>query len=350
MNLAIFLPNWVGDLVMATPTLRAVRRYFGPSARISGILRPQLAEILAGSDWLDEQLLFDPKSGQKEHGRMALIGRMRRQRFDLALLLTNSLHTAALAWMGGARQRVGYARDGRSWLLTQPVPATRDGQRFRPAPMVESYLALAQAIGCPAESPRLELNVTAGESDQAARVWRDLGLRSGGRVVALNSTGAYGTAKLWPSEHGAALARQIVERLDHDVLVLCGPGERDAARQIAALSGSPRVFSLAAQAVSLGLTKGCLVRCRLLVSTDSGPRHMAAALGKPVVTLLGPTLAAWIENPTVCGPMLRTELDCLGCGKRTCPLGHHRCMRDLTAERVLAEVAALIHTTTVKAA
>src|SRR5271157_625444 len=226
MNLAIFLPNWVGDLVMATPTLRAVRRHFGPSARVVGILRPQLAELLDGSDWLDELLPLDPHSGQKQHGRLALIGRMRRQRFDMALLLTNSLQTAALAWLGGARQRIGYARDGRSLLLTRPIRPARDGRHFRPAPMVESYLALAEAIGCARESPQLELNVTAAECAQSARVWRDLGLRTDGRVVALNSSGAYGTGKLWPAEHCAVLARQMVEQLDHDVLVLCGPGER----------------------------------------------------------------------------------------------------------------------------
>ena len=107
-----------------------------------GILRPQLAELLCGSDWLDEQFLFDPKSPQREEGRLALIGRMRRQRFDMALLLTNSFHTAMLAWLGGARQRVGYARDGRSLLLTKPVPATRKGRQFRPAPMVESIPGL----------------------------------------------------------------------------------------------------------------------------------------------------------------------------------------------------------------
>jgi len=335
---------------MATPTLRAVRRHFGSSARMVGILRPQLAELLDGSDWLDEQFLFDPKSGIKEHGRLALIGCMRRERFEIALLLANSLHTAALAWLGGARQRVGYARDGRSLLLTGPVAATRDGRKFRPTPMVESYLALARAIGCPDESPQLELRVTTAEGVRAERVWRDLGLRIDGRVVALNSTGAFGAAKLWPAEHCSALARRIVDQLDHDVLVLCGPGERDAARQIAARTGSPRVYSLAAQAVSLGLTKGCLARCRLMVSTDSGPRHIAAALGKPVITLLGPTLPDWIENPSVRGSMLRTELACLGCGKRICPLGHHRCMRDLTPERVLQEVAALAQATTIKAA
>jgi heptosyltransferase-2 len=350
MNVAIFLPNWVGDLVMATPALRAVRRYLGPAARITGILRPQLAELLAGSPWIDELHAFDPRSPRREHGRLALISKLRRERLDTALLLTNSLHTAAMAWLSGARQRVGFARDGRSWLLTHRVQSLRDGRRYRPAPMVESYLALARAIGCPVESPRLELSVTPHEAEQAARVWRDLGFNTNGRVVALNSTGAYGAAKLWPAEHCAALARGIVDELDHDVVVLCGPGERDAARQIAARSGSPRVHSLAAQEASLGLTKGCLARCRLMVSTDSGPRHIAAALGLPVVTLLGPTRSEWIANPTVRGPMLRAELPCLGCGQRECPLGHHRCMKNLSPGRVLREVAALLHTSTTKAA
>jgi heptosyltransferase II len=350
MKVAIFLPNWVGDLVMATPTLRALRRCFGPAARIVGILRPQLAELLEGTSWLDESIAFNPHSRHKQHGRLALLARLRRERFDMALLLTNSLHTAVMAWLGGARQRVGYARDGRSWFLTHRVSPLRDGRNYRPAPMVESYLTLARAIGCQDESPRLELAVTAGESEKAARVWHDLGLHSDGRVVALNSTGAYGTAKLWPAGHCAVLARQIVEELDHDVLVLCGPGEREAARQIAAQSTSPRVFSLAAQDVSLGLTKGCLARCRLMVSTDSGPRHIAAGLGLPVVTLLGPTRREWIANPTVRGSLLRAELPCLGCGQRDCPLGHHRCMNDLLPNRVLGEVAALLRTTTIKAA
>ena len=132
--------------------------------------------------------------------------------------------------------------------------------------------------------------------------------------------------------------------------MLCGPGERDAARQIAARSRSPRVFTLAAQEASLGLTKGCLARCRLLVSTDSGPRHIAAALGLPVVTLLGPTRPVWIENPTVRGPLLDAEVPCLGCGQRECPLTHHRCMWLLLPDRVLGEVAALLHTTSTKAA
>ena len=235
-------------------------------------------------------------------------------------------------------------------LLARCVIMSSNGRTKGTVPFLLSQKSGQSPVGCPDESPQLELCVTPRAAEQAARVWHNLSLRSDGRVVALNSTGAFGAAKLWPAEHCAALARGIVDELDHDVLVLCGPGERDAARQIAARSGSPRVHSLAAQEVSLGLTKGCLAQCRLMVSTDSGPRHIAAALGLPVVTLLGPTRPEWIENPTVRGPMLHAELPCLGCGKRECPLGHHRCMKDLSPGRVLREVAALLSTTTTKAA
>ena len=196
MKLAIFLPNWVGDLVMATPTLRAVRRHFGPSARICGILRPHLSELLEGSDWLDEpDSCFDPQSRHgKRHGRLALIGRMRRQRFDLALLLTNSCTPRLLAWLGGAQAVcVGYARDGRSLVVDQGrSPAARDPD---PDPEYQvphrvprrNFPARADgrkatwpwptaAIGCPEESPRLELErhrgrKRAGGAGLGARTW-----------------------------------------------------------------------------------------------------------------------------------------------------------------------------------
>ncbi len=350
MKIGIFLPNWLGDLAMATPTLRALRRHFSPPARLVGILRPNLGPLLDGTAWLDEQWHYDPRSKQASQRRLALVRRLRQERFDKILLLTNSLDTALLAWLGGGKERIGYVRNGRGPLLSGKVFPPRQGRRIVPTPMVECYLDLARAAGCPAESPHLELAVTAAERRVGDRIWRNLGLRRDGRVIALNSSGAYGSAKQWPREHCAALARLIAGRLDHDVLILCGPRECQQARDIVRLAEFPRVFSLASQAVGLAATKSCLERCRLLVSTDSGPRHLAAALGKPVVTLLGPTLPVWIENPTVVGAALRLELDCIGCGKRTCPLRHHRCMRDLTPERVFGELSALLERQAAKAA
>ncbi len=390
MKVAVFLPNWLGDVAMATPTLRALRRHFGPQARLVGILRPYLADVLAGTGWLDEQWFFDPRADDRRLRSRAVAGRMRAEAFDLAVLLTNSLRTAWVAWRGGARERIGYVRYGRGPLLTHKLYPARSGRKrgqapfagtarrvlrtngacplFRPlvpTPMVETYLELARAVGCGEESPRLELATTPADEQSADGVFLRLGLRSDGRVAALNSSGAYGGSKLWPVEYFAELARRIVGELDHDVLVTCGPKERDIAREVVRLatgagkgdsprgcfapkgtvpfSGlSGRVVSMADQPMDLGTAKACVRRCRWMVSTDSGPRHVAAALGLPVVTLFGPMLPVWSENPTQRAINLVLDLDCIGCHKRVCPLKHHRCMRDLTVPRVFAAVTELL--------
>ncbi len=342
MNIGLFLPNWLGDLVMATPALRAIRRRFGSHARLVGIVRPNLADLLAGTDWLDEQWPFDPRAKDPALRQRPLVRRMRRERFDVVLLLPNSFRTAVLAWLGGAKQRIGYARYGRGTLLTRTVPPQlRDGRPV-PQPMVEYYLALAEAMGCPPEPPRLELVCTDAERRLAGVVWEDLGLRTDGRVIAFNSSGAYGAAKLWPIEHFGRLARRVAEAADHDVLVLCGPREGGVAREMVRRADHPRVFSLADQPLGLPTTKACIAGSRLMVSTDSGPRHVAAAFGKPVITLFGPTSPAWTRNPTVRAVDLQLDLECSGCGKRACPRGHHRCMRELSVEIVYAGVVKLL--------
>ncbi len=342
MNVAVFLPNWLGDLVMATPALRALRRRFGPDARLVGIMRPYLADVLAGTDWLSEQWYYDPRAKDHRIRAWPLVGRMRPERFDMAVILTNSLRTAMVAWLGGAKERIGNVRYGRAPLLTRKLYPPGEGRRLAPAPVVGSYLAIAEAAGCAPESPRLELATTAKDERSADAVFERLGLRGDGRVVTFNSSGAYGGSKLWPVEHFGRLARQVVDELDHDVLLMCGPNEREIARDVVRRAGSPRVVSMDRQPLDLGTAKACIGRSRLMVSTDSGPRHVAAALGKPVIGLFGPMLPIWSENPTQQAVNMMLDLDCIGCHKRKCPLGHHKCMRDLLPEMVFAEVAKLL--------
>ncbi|MBU4270282.1 MAG: glycosyltransferase family 9 protein [Planctomycetes bacterium] len=376
MKIAVFLPNWLGDVAMATPTLRSLRRHFGPRARIVGIMRPYLADVPAGTSWLDEQWFFDPRSKQRELRSRAVARRMRGERFDIAVLMTNSLRTAWVAWRGGAKRRVGYVRYGRGPLLTDklyPLGACHwlsqcHPRRIVPEPMVETYLKLARSIGCEEESPRLELTTTQADERSADAVFERLGLCGDRPVAALNSSGAYGGSKLWPVEYFGRLTRCIVDELDYDVLVLCGPKEREIAREVVRLAEagkgdrhllceapvgpfrqkvpvpfSGRVCSMADQPMDLGTAKACIRRCRVMVSTDSGPRHVAAALGLPVVTLFGPMLPVWSENPTQRAANLVLDLDCIGCHKRVCPLGHHRCMRDLSVETVFAAVRDVLH-------
>jgi heptosyltransferase-2 len=339
LKIGVFIPNWIGDAAMCTPTLRALRRNFA-GARMVGILRPYVADVLAGTPWLDEQILFHQKSPDPAQRGWSVLGQLRQARFDTIVLLTNSFRTALLAWAGGARTRVGYVRYGRGPLLSHKLYCPRLGWRRLPSPVVDAYLHLAYALGCEPESPRLELATLEADETAADRVWETWNLPPGDQVIVLNSSGAYGSAKLWPSESFAQLARRIASTKGLAVLVTCGPHERDIARRIVELADHPRVVSLADEPISIGLTKACIRRSRLMVTTDSGPRFFGVAFGVPVITLFGPTDVAWTRTHDPRETCLHHPVPCGPCSRRVCPLGHHDCMRLLTVDRVFAAAVA----------
>ena len=339
MNLGVFLPNWIGDVAMATPTLRALRSQF-PAVRITGVMRPYVADVLAGTKFLDEQIFYDPHSRDSSLHGWPFLRRLRAERLDTVVLLTNSWRTGLLAWCSGARRRVGYVRGGRGILLTDRLEHRRANGKYTPTPVLDDYLRLAYQLGCGLESPRLELATLPADEAAADVTWKRLALPAGRHVVALNSSGAFGSAKLWPSGHFAELARKIVCATDNSVLVLCGPSEREIARDIVAAADLTRVVGLSDEQLSIGLTKACVRRCRLLVTTDSGPRHFAPAFDVPVITLFGPTHIAWSETHYARAVHLQHRVDCGPCQQRVCPLGHHRCMRDLGVDEVFRAVHA----------
>jgi heptosyltransferase-2 len=338
VKLGIFIPNWIGDAAMCTPTLRALRQHYGPAAHLVGIMRPYVADVLAGTPWLNDRIFFNQRSADPAEHTWAVLASMRRAKFDAVALLTNSFRTAILAKASGAAVRVGHVRYGRGLLLTHKVYAPRLGFSRLPSPEIDAYLQVASALGCEPQSPRLELATLASDEAAADAVWKKWNLPSGNQVVVLNSSGAYGAAKLWPTEFFAHLAKRIATRDGLSVLVTCGPNERELAREVVRLAGHPRVVSLAEEPISIGLTKACIRRSRLMVTTDSGPRFFAVAFGVPVITLFGPTDAAWTRTHYDGETCLHHAVPCGPCGKRVCPLGHHDCMRLLSVERVYESV------------
>jgi heptosyltransferase-2 len=229
--------------------------------------------------------------------------------------------------------------------MTDRLHPRRDARGRRvPCPVIDDYNALAEAAGCPWPGYRMELFTTPRDEDAADAVWRETGLGRYREVVCLNPGAAFGSAKHWPAESFAELARDLADRRGAAVLVLCGPAERALARQVVALAGRPAVHSLAGRALSLGLTKACVRRADLLVTTDSGPRHFATAFDRPVVTLFGPTHIAWTETYHPRAVHLQKRVDCGPCQRRVCPLDH-RCMRTLTAEEGYAAAAGLLDQT-----
>ncbi|HEY3967889.1 MAG TPA: lipopolysaccharide heptosyltransferase II [Planctomycetaceae bacterium] len=347
MKIAIFCPSWVGDMVMATPTLRAVRRQW-PHAEILAVVRPYVAGVLDGLDLVDRRLLHDPQPGAlwRETDSGASAGpsfgmRIRRERIDAALLLTNTFRSAFWALFSGATRRVGFDLRGRGWMLTDPVPARPQNV---PHPVIDNYLQLAAQLGCENFTRETELATSPGAEQQLRAFWNRQRFGDYARrgVVCLNPGGAFGSAKHWPVESFAELARQIATQLDKRVLVLCGPAEREEARQIVNRVRHPAVVSLADEKPSLALTKSAIRHADLLVSTDSGPRHFAAPFKVPVVTLFGPTHTAWSETFYERSLHLQADVDCGPCQKRVCPLKHHRCMHDLQVSWVFRAAASLL--------
>jgi heptosyltransferase-2 len=340
MNIAVFLPNWVGDVAMATPALRALRQHF-TGARIIGVCKPYVAGVLSGAPWFDE-LTFLDRAGPWSVRWPAVAWRMRGTPFELAVLFANTFRSALVAAMAGVRRRVGFNRHGRGLFLTDRLEPKRDGSgRLVPSPILDDYNRLVEAVGCTPTGRRLELFTTAEDEHAADTVWQRFRLGDDPEVICLNPGAAFGASKHWPAASFASLAQSFVDQRRAKVLVLCGPGERALAREIVRLAARPNVHSIAEVPLSLGLSKALVRRCTLLVTTDSGPRHFAAAFDRPVVSLFGPTHIAWTETYFARAVHLQKAVPCGPCQQRVCTTDH-ACMLLLTPEEVLLEANALL--------
>jgi heptosyltransferase-2 len=354
MHIVVILPRWVGDLVMSTPMLRAVREHYGPSARITGVAKPMFAELLEGTPWLDRMVFYDRHSRDPTRRFRAVARQLRADRADIAIIVPNSLSSAALAWAGGARRRVGFARHGRRWLLTDPLEAPRAASkkagaafwspaswlRVEPASPAGHAMDLASRIGVARQPLTLELATTpADESladDVLARLFPTQAAGPTGPLIVFNDNGAFGPSKAWGADRFAALAKLAIDRLPGArVLVHCGPGDRDEARDIVRAADHSSVQSLADEAkLPFGLSKAVLRRANVLVTSDSGPRHIAAAFGTPTIVLHGPMDPRLSRSDQRHLVEMRLDLPCSPCGKRVCPLQHHDCLRLLAADDV----------------
>jgi heptosyltransferase II len=340
-SVALFLPNWIGDVVMATPAIRAARQRY-PKAKLLAVCRPYVAETLAGSPWFDE-VLATPRFSPFDQGFWKLVQQLRQEKLDASVLFPNSFRVALLARLAGSKQIVGYARYLRDALLTKrfyPVRG-RSGQP-EPRPIINDYNRLVMALDVPDPGHRMELFTTPKDDSAALAIWTKHNLSRFAKVIGLNPGGAFGAAKHWPTEHFAQLARDLASKHQAGVIVLCGPAERDIAKRITEQTNSPSVVSLHDEALSLGLTKAIVKKLSMLVTTDSGPRHFAPAFGVPVVSLFGPTFIEWTNTFYADEIHLQKKLPCGPCQQRVCPLGHHQCMTDLKPAEVLQSVESLL--------
>lgn len=305
-GIVVVMPTWLGDIVMATAALGRLRRA-AAGARITAVVPPGMDTVLGGSDAVDEVLAID---GKGPAGPLRTAAAIRRTGADAVVLLPNSPRSAIAAALSGRRIRVGTPAGGRGVLLSHRVPPPGIAAGA-PVPAVVHYdRIIAFALGeepWPLEGPeaiRLRPSLQLRDADRLAAE-RVLGEHAG-RSVLLLVPGGNRASKRWPAERFAAVARRLRETRGLLPVVTGSPGERDLCREIAAAIGPP-VVDAAASGGGLAAVKGLVAAARLVVSNDTGPRHLAAGLGTPAVVLFGPTDHRWTSLPGVRETILLAE-------------------------------------------
>jgi heptosyltransferase-2 len=321
--------NWVGDAVMSIPALEALRARW-PEAEITIAGRDSIVDLYRGQPFADRLLGLGAAAGGAAGAVERATAPLRRERFDLGLVLPNSFASAWLMLRAGARERVGYSRDARRWLLTQPIPVPRPGET--PPHECYYYLELLRRAGWLSQLPRVERVRLRIDREAATRAEAKLrGLGAGGLRVALAAGASYGAAKCWAAERYAEVADRLIERCGASVVLFGTPAEREIGQRIAGamrqeplnLVGQTGVAELAA----------LLGACNLFVGNDSGAMHVAAAVGLPVVAVFGSTDPDGTAPVTPDRAVVRHRVSCSPCFLRYCPVDH-RCMTRIAVDEV----------------
>lgn len=328
------VPNWIGDVAMSTPALRALHNAF-PEAELTVAGRASACALLEGLSWIARLAALPSRSGLAEMRRLAR--ELRPYARDLAVVFPHSFRAAMLARLTGARRRLGYARGGRSLLLTDRVPPYRENGRIVPVYMGREYLDLVKAVGAQDDGRGLELHA---DPDEVARV-RDR-LPGGGPLVGIAPGAAFGPSKMWPAERYARVADTLAQSIGARCVLLTGPGEEDTRAAVLAAANTP-LLQCDDGRPSLATLKATVSQLDLLIGNDSGARHVAVAFGVPVVCLMGPTSPRYSEGPYERGRVLRVDVDCGPCQKPVCATDH-RCMTRISPEWVAETALELLGT------
>jgi len=323
-------PNWIGDAVMSEPALAAVRSLF-PKAEITLLVKPPIAALLKGHPALNRIMLYEDRGDHAGlMGKWVLAGALRRQGFDLAILFQNAFEAALLAFLAGIPRRYGYATDGRGCLLSDPVAVPkREGGGHQ----VRYYHDLLRPLGAEGHSPAPRLFVSAQEELDLRQKLAQAGIAESDPVIGLNPGSSYGGAKRWLPERFAEVADRLASEWGWRVVIVGAKGEEALGRAIA--ERMQRASVVLSGQTSIRELMAAIHRCRLFITNDTGPMHMAAAFGVPVVAVFGPTDHLNTSPFGADHAVVRHPVECSPCLLRECPIDH-RCMTGVTVERVYA--------------
>lgn len=332
-KILIHCPNWVGDLVMATPALRVIREN-NPRSHIAVMVRPQIREVIEGLAYYTEIIEYDSKRYNRGLKRKwDVLRTLRKSRFTLSIILPNSFSSAALSFMAGIPKRVGYSTDGRGFLLSHALSPPKEEGKIVPLPMVERYLRICSYLKYTISSESPTLDFANGTRESVNTFYQQWGINRGKPIVSIIPGASFGSSKCWPPEYFAQVGDRLIERYGVQLLIIPGPGEEEIALSIeSCMRHQP--FTFAQKIISLEYLKAIISDSTLVVTNDTGPRHYAVAFGTPVVVIMGPTDPRYTNYNLGKTKVLRENVDCSPCHRKACPTDH-RCMKNISADRVI---------------
>ncbi|MBI4472830.1 MAG: lipopolysaccharide heptosyltransferase II [Acidobacteria bacterium] len=324
-------PNWIGDAVLAVPAMKALRARF-PEAEITILVRPWVAGLFSSAPFID-RVWSEPRPTSLSDWKR-ITRHIRVQDFDLAVLLPNSFESALMMYLSGIPNRVGYATDGRSWMLTNAVAPAGEARH-----QVFYYLDLVKSLSANVAEPSITIEATNEERANARKLLSAEGIPHDAQFMVLNPGAAYGSAKRWDTDRFGAVADALASELRFAVAIIGSANERDVAETITIRLKS-RAAVLSGK-TSLETLIGVLAEASLMITNDSGPMHIAAALGTPTVAVFGSTDER-VTSPF--GPRTRVvkrPVECSPCLLRDCPIDH-RCMENVSVDDVYRAAKELV--------
>ena len=328
--------NWVGDAILTTPAIRAVRKNF-PHAEITILAKPWVAPVFCNNPYVDNILQYDDGGRHAGWlGKVRLSKDLRRSGFDLAILLQNAFEAALLAYLAGIPNRLGYNTDGRRFLLTNSI---RLDPGLKQVHEIDYYLGILEGAGLKPDGRDLTLVISEQERKLAGEILARHSISRQPTLVGISPGATYGSAKRWFPERFASLCDRIQESSGAKIVIFGGPGEQAVGEQVCQLmKGKP--VNLCGK-TNLHEAVALIEKCQLFITNDSGLMHAAAALDVPLVAIFGPT------NPITTGPssprsrIVRVPVPCSPCLKTECPTDH-RCMKAITVDMVYVVIEELL--------
>ncbi|MHC4264907.1 MAG: lipopolysaccharide heptosyltransferase II [Planctomycetota bacterium] len=324
----VWLPSPLGDVVLCTPALWAIRERFDKS-KITFFAKPIVRQILSPCGFNDAWL------EQTNGNPFSIAGVLKEKKFSQAILFKNSFASALAVFLARIPARIGYAREGRSFLLTERLfPLKTNEGKFKPLPMIDYYLAVASWLGADVTNRKLTLEYSDEDQQSVLEKLPEIN-ETNGPIVIMVPGGAFGPSKCWPSERFSKTADWLVSNYNAKVVVSVAPepAEIKIADEISNQSQNS-LINLAKRPMSIGELKSLFSMADLVICNDTGPRHIAIAFGRKVVTMFGPNDPAWTDTGHEDEIQIVGGAHCAPCTKSVCTQKEHICMESITVEKV----------------